>query len=222
MPSVPQITAPTRPVTISAAKPAPQAVAPKRRRSFSGEPRPVDKGDKGRDLARAHPGHKRRRTHADDDLHLEGKPTETERVWDDLDEDTRVISARDRPRDEIDQALARLRAAPPPPPPTEPARPREDLPPASSTSVSSAAEWRPNDTVSPIQAAPAAVQAPPRRLDTLPSLRVAVLATGIAGEVRLISLDAAEAPPPGAALAVLVPLSAADGESITRLFRAID
>lgn len=223
MPSIPQIAAPTRPVAISAAKPMPQAVAPKRRRSFSGEARPVEKA---RSSEAARPAHKRRKTHTGDELHLPAKQPDPENIWDDLDEDTRVISARERPRDEIDQALARLRAAPAPPPPAEPAKAQDSTPAASSTNPG-AADWQPNDTVSPIQAAaaeraPAAAQAPPRRLDTLPSLRVAVLATGIAGEVRLISLDATESPPPGAALAVLVPLSAADGDAITRLFRTID
>jgi hypothetical protein len=225
MPSIPQIAAPTRPVAISAAKPMAQAVAPKRKRSFSGEARPVEKA-RGSEAARAHPSHKRRRTHTGDELHLPATPAEPENIWDDLDEDTRVISARERPRDEIDQALARLRAAPAPPAPASPqATPgsRDDA--ASSTTHPGAADWRPNDTVSPIQAAeraPVAAPESPRKLDTLPSLRVAVLATGIAGEVRLISLDATEVPPPGAALAVLVPLSAADGDAISRLFRAID
>jgi hypothetical protein len=54
---------------------------------------------------------------------------------------------------------------------------------------------------------------------TLPTLRVAVLATSTAGEVRLIALAEADEAPPGAALALLVPLSAGDGDSVTRLFR---
>jgi hypothetical protein len=56
-------------------------------------------------------------------------------------------------------------------------------------------------------------------VETLPTLRVAVLATAAPGEVRLIALREADDAPPGAALALLVPLSAGDGESVTRLFR---
>ncbi len=61
-----------------------------------------------------------------------------------------------------------------------------------------------------------------RRLDTLPALRVAVLATSVPGEVRLIALETKDEAPPGAALAVLVPLSAADGEAVARLFEGHD
>jgi hypothetical protein len=62
----------------------------------------------------------------------------------------------------------------------------------------------------------------PKRLGTIPALRVAVLATSIPGEVRLIALDNADEAPPGAALAVLVPLSAADGDSVSRLFGGLE
>ena len=89
--------------------------------------------------------------------------------------------------------------------------------------------WRPppSERTSPTERPPAIEQAAaqgapaPKRLDTLPALRVAVLGTGIAGEVRLISLGNEE-PPPGAAVAVLVPLTAADGEAVARLFGALD
>ena len=53
-------------------------------------------------------------------------------------------------------------------------------------------------------------------------MRVAVLATGTAGEVRLIALDGADEPPPGAALAILVPLGASDAEAVARLFASQD
>lgn len=172
-------------------------------------------------------------------------------IWDDPDEDTRVISNKTR-GDELEQALTRLRAtpapqgtdprrstptpgpvtpAPPmahadPPRPSEAAKPAaiiaeestSDGPgvaPASSRTAPSGATERPPPLV-------AIAPPPPKRLDTLPALRVAVLATGIAGEVRLISLDAGDEPPPGAAVAVLVPMSAADGEAVARLFGTTD
>jgi hypothetical protein len=83
------------------------------------------------------------------------------------------------------------------------------------------------DGAGPAQAALAA-KAPqpapsaPRRVGTIAALRVAVLATSAPGEVRLIALDTADEPPPGAALAVLVPLSAADGDSVSRLFGGLE
>ncbi len=73
-------------------------------------------------------------------------------------------------------------------------------------------------TERPAKGAPAAVQ-PSKKLDTLPAIRVAALATSIPGEVRLIALEGNDDAPPGAALAVLVPLTAADGEALARLFR---
>ena len=63
---------------------------------------------------------------------------------------------------------------------------------------------------------------PTRRVESLPALRVAVLATSIPGEVRLIALDPTDEAPPGAALAVLVPLTPADGDSVTRLFGGLE
>ncbi len=80
----------------------------------------------------------------------------------------------------------------------------------------------------PVRPAPAPAPAPTpadtsgAKLDTLPALRVAVLATGLPGEVRLIALGAKDDAPPGAALAVLVPLSATDGEAVARLFAGHD
>jgi hypothetical protein len=68
---------------------------------------------------------------------------------------------------------------------------------------------------------PVAVQAAatPRQIGTVPAVRVAVLATDVPGEVRLIALHDGDDAPPGAALALLVPLTAGDGESVSRLFR---
>jgi hypothetical protein len=61
--------------------------------------------------------------------------------------------------------------------------------------------------------------APPRHVDAVPSVRVAVLATTTPGEVRLIALNAGDDAPPGAAIALLVPFTSADGESVLKLFR---
>lgn len=59
---------------------------------------------------------------------------------------------------------------------------------------------------------------PVPRLMTVPALRVAVFTAGVPGEVRLVPLDGAADPPPGAAVAMLVPLTHADSDEVTRLF----
>jgi hypothetical protein len=74
---------------------------------------------------------------------------------------------------------------------------------------------------SPAVAAPPALRGA-KRVEALPALRVAVLATSVPGEVRLIALEPTDDAPPGAALAVLVPLTPADGESVTRLFGSLE
>ncbi|HZF56029.1 MAG TPA: hypothetical protein VE093_45760 [Polyangiaceae bacterium] len=66
-----------------------------------------------------------------------------------------------------------------------------------------------------------AASAPAARADRarpvpLPALRVAVLA-GASGEARLVALGEGDAPPPGSALAILVPLSEGDGSAVARL-----
>ena len=83
---------------------------------------------------------------------------------------------------------------------------------------------RPPSQVDAVEAKAAAPKARPaeKKLDTLPALRVAVLATSARGEVRLIALEGNDDAPPGAALAVLVPLSAADGEAVAKLFRGVE
>ena len=251
-PTRPVITAPTRPVAITAAKPAPQALTPKRRRSFTGEPKPTER-TRSSDAGRARhdaPKHHRRRTHTDD-VHVQPRvtppqpPQQQPSIWDDADEDTRVISGKSR-GDELEQALTRLRTAPAPVPHgTEPAPKAQaslddsdeiivhEESTSDGTALNQPASGAPaSGTTAPGHAAPShmterpvagSTPSPaPKRLDTLPALRVAVLATGIAGEVRLISLNAGDEPPPGAAVAVLVPMSAADGEAVARLFAAND
>ncbi|WP_437650626.1 hypothetical protein [Sorangium sp. So ce362] len=67
-------------------------------------------------------------------------------------------------------------------------------------------------------------QAPPPRLpasqiEPLPALRMAVIGISSTGELRLVPMDARNAPPRGAALGILVPLSPGDGETIARLLQ---
>jgi hypothetical protein len=187
-------------------------------------------------------------------------PAEPSSIFDDLDEDTRVIKPQRDGDDEISRALDRLRSTPvphiPEPPQTEPARPPEPVQARTSSAqdevttigaLAHVAEERgardargargealrgehgggaPSEGAGPqTERPPSMIEVQPearKRLDTLPSLRVAVLGTGVAGEVRLITLNTGDEPPPGAALAVLVPLSSADGEAVARLFGAVD
>jgi hypothetical protein len=65
-------------------------------------------------------------------------------------------------------------------------------------------------------------QAPPPRLpavqvEPLPAVKVAVIGLSALGELRLVPLDGRSVPPTGAALGILVPLTAADGEALVRL-----
>jgi hypothetical protein len=304
----PAVAVPSRAVAITAVNtpPAPQAMTPKRRRSFTGEARSsverADRAERARSAeparsgrshvesaakpaaapppARAEGTHKRRtRSFSDDEATSPRQPlrdevepasertiatpitraqvraaVEQSSIFDDLDEDTRVLSAKHASHDEIDGALARLRAEPvssgasvssrsvPSAPLTEPMRApvdghggqgarsfHEELTtdgtvgngPTSAPTSPSTNRWQPRaEAGSQTERPPAGDAAPtpaPKRLETLPALRVAVLGTGVAGEVRLISLGNDE-PPPGAAVAVLVPLTAADGEAVARLF----
>ena len=61
-----------------------------------------------------------------------------------------------------------------------------------------------------------------RRFSPLLAHRVAVVAGSRPGEIRLLPLDAAGAPPMGAAIALLVPLSAADGDVVAQLFGSLE
>ena len=69
---------------------------------------------------------------------------------------------------------------------------------------------------------PAPVEATSRKVAPLLSFRVAILGTGTPGEVRLLALDHTGAPPEGAAQAILVPLGAADGELVAKLFGSLE
>jgi hypothetical protein len=255
----PPVAAPSRPVAISAkVNVPPQALAPKRRRSFTGEARPADKA-RGAEPARTGGGTKPRPAQADG-KHRRGRTPEEEQhdevlaadarsFLDDLDEDTRVLSTKRGTGDDLDRAFEKLRNEPVHEGAASPkhrAQPVHDEQTDSGTSAPSSARtspntagWRPppesqagrSSPSEPLAERPSAgargaaisrAVPAPRRFDTLSALRVAVLATTTPGEVRLIALDAADEAPPGAALAVLVPLSAADGESVVKLFGAIE
>ena len=157
--------------------------------------------------------------------------------FDDLDENTQVLQA--------------IRAAPSPLRPNVPeyeesfhgvlaevaeeltdpglhARPIDDVPPDDQTGPISAPErtavtrWTDAERAA-LMAAPD-TQAPEttsRRFAPLLAHRVAVVA-GRAGEIRLVPLDASGAPPIGAAIALLVPLSAADGDVVAQLFGSLE
>jgi hypothetical protein len=56
---------------------------------------------------------------------------------------------------------------------------------------------------------------------TMPSLRVAVVAAGLGGEVRVLPIAPNATAPVGAATAVLVPVTDEDAELIVRLFGPI-
>jgi hypothetical protein len=71
-----------------------------------------------------------------------------------------------------------------------------------------AADWR-----APVPRLPAP------QVEPLPAVRVAVIGTSRAGELRLVPLDGRTAPPMGSALGILVPLSTADGRALMRLLK---
>jgi len=158
--------------------------------------------------------------------------------FDDLDEDTRVL--QNKPggghEDLAEQAKDRMHAREPAPraPRDEPAT--EPKPAAAAPAMPPADDDEPGPqsqntrvwTHVPDMGAPeterpgkgaAAAARPAKKLETIPALRVAALATSVPGEVRLIALEGSEDAPSGAALALLVPLTAADGEAVARLFR---
>ncbi|MEP7126742.1 MAG: hypothetical protein ABJE95_37780, partial [Byssovorax sp.] len=108
------------------------------------------------------------------------------------------------------------------------ARPIDDLPPDDQTGPISAPErtavtkWTDAERAALMAAPdPQAPETTSRRFAPLLAHRVAVVA-GRAGEIRLVPLDAAGAPPVGAAIALLVPLSAADGDVVAQLFGSLE
>jgi hypothetical protein len=61
-----------------------------------------------------------------------------------------------------------------------------------------------------------------RKFPPLLAHRVAVVASSTPGELRVVLLDPSGAPPVGAAIAMLVPLSTADGDEIAQLFGSLE
>jgi hypothetical protein len=104
----------------------------------------------------------------------------------------------------------------------------DDVPPDDQTGPISAPErtavtrWTEAERAA-LMAAPdtQAAETTSRRFAPLLAHRVAVVA-GRAGEIRLVPLDASGAPPIGAAIALLVPLSAADGDLVAQLFGSLE
>lgn len=61
-----------------------------------------------------------------------------------------------------------------------------------------------------------------RKFAPLLAHRVAVMASRTPGELRIVPFDATGAPPVGAAVAMLVPLSAVDDDVMVRLFGSLE
>jgi hypothetical protein len=162
---------------------------------------------------------------------------------DDLDENTQVLQAvRSAPSPRQDRAqelelswhsvLAEPPAAESADELTDPglhARAIEALPPEDQTGPISAPErtavttWTEAERAA-FMAAPDTLGPEPtsRRVAPLLAHRVAVIASSTPGEIRLVLLDASGAPPKGAAIALLVPLSATDGDVVTQLFGSLE
>ncbi|MFS8070229.1 MAG: hypothetical protein ACMG6S_28020 [Byssovorax sp.] len=92
------------------------------------------------------------------------------------------------------------------------------------------AVWTPAERAALIQAADARREAADargpelttRRFAPLLAHRIAVVASSTPGELRLVPLDTSRAPPAGAAIALLVPLSAADDDIVARLLGSLE
>ena len=92
------------------------------------------------------------------------------------------------------------------------------------------AVWTPAERAALMQAADARSQAADargpelttRRFAPLFAHRIAVVASSTPGELRLVPLDTSRAPPTGAAIALLVPLSAADDDIVARLLGSLE
>jgi hypothetical protein len=162
-------------------------------------------------------------------------------AFDDLDENTQVLQAvRSAPSprrpnlSEIEQSFQQVLAEPNEAADelTDPGlrtRPIDDGPPDDQTGPISAPErtavtkWTDAERTA-MMAAPD-TQSPEttsRRFAPLLAHRVAVVAGSRPGEIRLVPLDASGAPPMGAAIALLVPLSAADGDVVAQLFGSLE
>lgn len=130
-------------------------------------------------------------------------------IYDDLEAETRVLKGQKLPTDLLEQT-ARARSA---------AVPLEDPP---GLRQLGAAAYDESTEGGALDDATAPRMLPAFSLPTLPAMRVAVMSTGIPGEARIMPLELAAAPPPGAAVAILVPVTAADGDEVTKLFGALE
>ena len=85
------------------------------------------------------------------------------------------------------------------------------------------AVWTPAERAALMQAADArGPEITTRRFAPLLAHRIAVVASSTPGELRLVPLDTSRAPPAGAAIALLVPLSAADDDIVARLLGSLE
>jgi len=215
-------TATTRPATSNASKASPAATPP----PSSANERPPS-GRSGRAF--------------EEILALQNSPRGL--VFDDLEESTQVLQAvrstpmsRKGTAQEIDESFDSLlsegpsRDSEPADEPTDPGlhpRALDDVPPEDATGPMSApsnsAMWTAPDR-SALLAGPdnLGTETTSHRFAPLLAHRVAVMASRTPGELRVVPFDASGAPPAGAAIAMLVPLSAADDDVMVRLFGSLE
>src|SRR6185503_18065888 len=188
--------------------------------SRSNAPAAYDAGSPGRQGRSAQPGAGRGAAAAPA-AQASGRPR---MAFDDLDEDTRVLQGMHPPADEVDRAFQSLLGG------AEPAA--QAMPAAASVAMQAAASSLMDELTD--AGTSVAITAPDAhgmqgdgatspqiaipRLTTLPALRVAVMSAGVPGDVRIMPLDGTAGPPPGAAVALLVPVTLADGDEIAKLF----
>ncbi len=98
------------------------------------------------------------------------------------------------------------------------ARPTELAPPIQDEPTGSSPGSYDQATPTDLPGASAGSPWPGRALSVVPALRVVVLATSVAGEVRLMPLAPGSQAPTGAAVATLVPATEEDADAIVRLF----
>ena len=145
--------------------------------------------------------------------------------------------ARKGTAQEIDESFDSLLSDAPPSRDSEPAdeptdpglhtRVLADVPPEEATAPMSApastAMWTAPDR-SALFAAPDTLgtETTSRRFAPLLAHRVAVMASRTPGELRVVPFDASGAPPAGAAIALLVPVGAADDDVLAQLFGSLE
>lgn len=248
-PTTPGVTVPTRPVAFSRpAAIAPQA-GDAATRTIVTTPQPRPAGAKGSASATTTPlpgaavdraPASRRGRVFDEITALGGTPGQK---FDDLDENTQVIQAaksvpinRKSTAQEIEESFRGLLVDVPTgaeaessDEPTDPglhAHPNQP-PPEDATQPISA----PSPRTAPWSAEErSAISSPDshgpeltsRRFAPLLAHRVAIVASSTPGELRVVPLDTSRAPPPGAAIVLIVPLSGADDHVITQLLGSLE